>query len=72
MPSAPTRSKRPPVRGCDSGTSATTRRWEAAPSAAEVQNSVCQSQLSATAAAVGRPRAPPTPREALISAVDRS
>ena len=43
-----------------------------APRAAEIQNRTCQSELSAIKAAAGRPRAPPTPSEALISAVDRA
>ncbi|CAM5270170.1 hypothetical protein SAURM35S_05667 [Streptomyces aurantiogriseus] len=61
MPMAPTRSKRPPERTFDSGTNTSTRTAARAPAAPEAQNSVCQSKLSAMAAAAGRPRAPPTP-----------
>ncbi len=68
-PSAPTRSKRPPERTEDSGTSASTRTSANAPRPAAVQNRTCQSNCSASRAAAGRPSAPPTPREALISAV---
>ncbi len=39
------------------------------PSPAAVQNSTCQSAFSASKAAAGRPSAPPTPSDALISAV---
>ncbi|CAM5661522.1 hypothetical protein STENM36S_01627 [Streptomyces tendae] len=69
MPMPPSRSKRPPVRTADSGTRARTSTRETAPSAPESQNSMCQSSLSAISAAAGRPSAPPTPREALITAV---
>lgn len=69
-PMAPIRSKRPPARTFDSGTMARTSAKATAPRAAEVQNRMCQSKRSAMKAAEGRPRAPPTPSEALIRAVE--
>ena len=65
---APPKSNVPPVRTVDSGTRTTTRTAARAPSTADAQNRTCQSAYSAIKAAIGRPRAPPTPSEALIIA----
>ena len=65
---APPKSNVPPVRTADSGTRTTTRTAASAPSTADAQNRTCQSAYSAIKAAIGSPRAPPTPSEALIIA----
>ena len=44
----------------------------AAPSAAAIQNSTCQSLRSVTSALIGSPSAPPTPRVALMNAIAES
>ncbi len=67
--SAPRRSNDPPERTGDSGTTRSTRRATSVPSAAAAQNSTCQSVFCATAAAAGRPSAPPIPSEELIRAM---
>ncbi|SEO57699.1 hypothetical protein SAMN04489732_101492 [Amycolatopsis saalfeldensis] len=54
------------MRTGDSGTYRRISSAHASPSAAEPQNSTCQSVFCATTAASGRPIAPPTPSVALI------
>ncbi len=67
-PTAPTKSKCPPVRRVLTGMTVTTAMIATTLSAVESQNRKCQSRYCAIVAASGRPSAPPTPRVALTRA----
>ena len=68
-PTAPPVSKRPPERVVDSGMITATSARPASPRAPATQNRACQSAISTITAASGRPRPPPMPSVALISAI---
>ena len=62
-------SNRPPWASCTWGTRTETVRTITEARPTDIQNSACQSKLSATQADSGRPMAPPTPRVALMDAI---
>src|SRR5690606_13410791 len=68
-PSAPTGSNRSRATGGTCGTSVVNTTIAVRPSAAENQNSMCQSKFCAMNADNGSPSAPPTPSEELIIAI---
>ncbi len=67
-PRAPSTSTRPPARRVLSGTHSEILAKHSTPSAADIQNSMCQSATLAMYAARGMPTAPPTPMVALMRA----